>query len=109
MKRAVEALHLKPELVVVDGKFPVKDLKIKQLTIIKGDLRCLPISCASIIAKVTRDAFMEEMEKKYPGYELAKHKGYATPRHKLLIKKLGPTVIHRRTFEGVREFLEVPK
>ena len=105
MKRAVEALSMRPELIAVDGKFPIADVTTKQLPIVKGDLRCLPISCASIIAKVTRDTYMEELEKKFPGYELGQHKGYATPRHRKLIRELGPTIIHRKTFEGVREYL----
>lgn len=105
MKRAVENLKLKPGLVVVDGREEIPQLSIPQKTFIKGDLRCLPISCASIVAKVARDELMEALEKEYPGYQLSTHKGYATAKHRELIKKLGPAPIHRKSFGGVKEFI----
>lgn len=105
MKRAIEALSIIPRHVVVDGNQKIPAMRLKQSTLIKGDLRCLPISCASIIAKVARDELMEEMEKEYPGFSWGEHKGYGTPKHLELIKVLGPTKIHRRTFSGVREYL----
>lgn len=107
MKRAIEGLSTPPQLVLIDGNQKIDCVRITQKTIIKGDLRCAPISCASIIAKVARDKFMEEQEKIYPGFFFADHKGYGTPRHKELIKKLGTTPLHRRSFCGVKEFVDL--
>lgn len=73
--------------------------------IVKGDLRCLSIACASIIAKVFRDEWMRELAEKHPGYGLEVHKGYATPMHRLALRTLGATEIHRRSFGPVREAL----
>ncbi|MBK9293382.1 MAG: ribonuclease HII [Oligoflexia bacterium] len=106
MKRAVENLKIKPQHVLVDGRHVIDLLNISQTTIIKGDLRCTPISCASIIAKVARDEFMEKLEEQFPGYELKVHKGYATAKHRALIQQLGPSEIHRKSFSGVKEYLK---
>jgi len=78
---------------------------VPQTTLIKGDLRALPIAAASIVAKVTRDQWMTEAALEYPGYGFEKHKGYAAPIHRKAIEEQGPTRIHRKTFGGVREFL----
>ena len=80
--------------------------KIQQTTIIKGDLRALPIAAASIVAKVTRDRLMIEAALEYPQYGFEKHKGYAAPIHRKAIEEHGPTQLHRKTFGGVREFLD---
>ncbi len=80
--------------------------KIQQTTIIKGDLRALPIAAASIVAKVTRDRLMIEAAREYPQYGFEKHKGYAAPIHRKAIEEHGPTRIHRKTFGGVREFMD---
>lgn len=74
-----------------------------QTTIIKGDLRVLPIAAASIVAKVTRDRWMRDADSAYPGYEFGQHKGYASQVHREAIMRLGPSRIHRKTFGGVRE------
>lgn len=103
MKRAVEALTLAPELVLIDGIHKIEG-EWNQKTIIGGDLICKPISAASIIAKVSRDRFMSELDEKYPGYAFNEHKGYGTPRHHEAIAKLGPCLIHRKTFAGVKEY-----
>jgi ribonuclease HII len=106
MKRAIEGLGAKNGHVLVDGKFKITNLKVFQQTpLIKGDLRAAPISAAAICAKVARDQKMLELAEKYPNYGLEKHKGYATEVHRNAIKKWGPTPIHRRTFDGVREYL----
>lgn len=106
MKRAIEGLGIKAGHVLVDGKFKIPNLKgFIQTPLIKGDLRAAPISAAAICAKVARDQKMLELAEEYPNYGLEKHKGYATQVHKSAIKKWGPTPIHRRTFEGVREYL----
>jgi ribonuclease HII len=106
MKRAIEGLGVKSGHVLVDGKFKIPNLSnFLQTPLIKGDLRAAPISAAAIFAKVARDRKMLELAEKYPNYGLEKHKGYATEVHRNAIKKLGPTPIHRRSFEGVREYL----
>ncbi len=77
----------------------------KQTTLVKGDLRALPVAAASIVAKVARDRFMIEAAQEFPRYGFEKHKGYAAPIHRKAIEEYGPTRIHRKTFGGVREFL----
>lgn len=105
MKRAVEALDPAPEHALVDGnKLP--QLPCSADAIIKGDLTEPCISAASIIAKVTRDREMLEMDKKYPGYGLAQHKGYPSKAHMQALVDLGVTEIHRRTFGPVRRLIE---
>lgn len=105
MKRAVEALDPAPEHALVDGnKLP--KLPCSADAIIKGDLTEPCISAASIIAKVTRDREMVEMDKKYPGYGLARHKGYPSKAHMEALLELGVTEIHRRTFGPVTRLLE---
>lgn len=74
-----------------------------QTTVIKGDLRVLPIAAASIVAKVTRDRWMQDADSSYPGYEFGQHKGYASEIHRDAIARLGPSRIHRKTFGGVKE------
>jgi ribonuclease HII len=106
MKRSVMTLSVPAELLLIDGREIIKDLPLKQIPLIKGDLRCAPISCASIIAKVARDELMEKLDEEFPGYAMSIHKGYGTPKHRELIKKLGPSAIHRKSFGGVREYLE---
>ena len=101
MKRAVE--KLKPDLnlksiVLVDGKTTIKDLKIEQMPIVKGDRKVFAIACASIIAKVFRDKLMVEYAKKYPEYGFERHKGYGTKHHRVQLISLGPSPIHRRSF-----------
>lgn len=83
--------------------------KVPQTTVIKGDLRALPIAAASIVAKVTRDRLMIEAAREYPHYGFEKHKGYAAPIHRQAIAEHGPTALHRKTFGGVREFLDLAR
>ena len=105
MKRAVEGLAITPEYALIDGnKCPV--LAVSCEAVIKGDSRVAAISAASIIAKVSRDQEMVELDKQYPGYGLAKHKGYPTAVHMKALKELGVSDIHRRSFRPVRECLE---
>ena len=80
---------------------------LSQEPIIKGDDKLQVISAASILAKVSRDLLMKEIDQQYPGYGLAMHKGYPTKFHREQIKHLGPSPVHRRTFAGVREYLQV--
>lgn len=104
MKRAVEGLPLTPDLALVDGNQPPK-LTCEVKTIVKGDETEPAISAASILAKVTRDREMVKLDKIYPNYGFAKHKGYATKEHFDALEKLGPCHIHRRSFEPVFRLL----
>lgn len=97
MAQAVAALSPSPQFLLADWiKLP--GLTIPYRPIVKGDKRCLSIACASIVAKVTRDDIMRQMERLYPGYGFARHKGYGTPHHQRCILERGYCPIHRRTF-----------
>ncbi len=97
MKRAVEGLNIKPDLAFIDGnRYP--NTGVKEVTIVKGDSKCMSVAAASIIAKVSRDRFMLQMAEKYPQYQFEKHKGYGTKLHYEMIKQFGVSEIHRRTF-----------
>jgi len=105
MKRAIEALPVTPEYALIDGnKCP--DINVACEAVIKGDSRVAAISAASILAKVSRDHEMIELDQQYPGYGLAKHKGYPTAVHMKALKEQGVSNIHRRSFRPVRECLE---
>lgn len=97
MRGAVENLSVKPDFVLVDGNRDPQ-LGIPTLTVVKGDAKCANVAAASILAKVTRDRFMEEMDKQYPGYGFAIHKGYGTKAHYAALTEKGPSEIHRMTF-----------
>lgn len=102
MLAAVLNLSQPPDYLLIDGISTI-DSMIPQKTIKKGDSLSLSIAAASIIAKVTRDRVMIEMDVKYPGYGFAGHKGYGSAAHMDAIKRLGPSPIHRLTFGGVKE------
>lgn len=107
MRRAYQALSLKPEWVKVDGnRYP--DLPCPGAAIIGGDLSVAEISAASIIAKVARDAEMDILDALYPGYQFAVHKGYPTPLHKARLTELGASAMHRRSFAPVAKTLRQP-
>ena len=74
------------------------EIPIPQTPLVKGDRRSLSIAAASILAKTERDALLCELEARYPGYGLAQHKGYATQAHRAALRRLGPALIHRRSF-----------
>ncbi len=97
MRRAVEALGVRPTLLLVDGLF-VPDAGIPGRAIVRGDATVPEIMAASIIAKTARDAWMVEYAEKSPGYGFEKHKGYPTREHREAIARLGPCPIHRRSF-----------
>lgn len=100
MRRAVEALSLQPDFLLIDA---VKiDLPIEQLPLIDGDARCRAIAAASILAKVHRDSCLAQWHEVFPQYNLASNKGYSTPDHKRALRKHGPTLLHRFSFEPVR-------
>ncbi|MBE6751974.1 MAG: ribonuclease HII [Ruminococcaceae bacterium] len=97
MKRAVEGLSIKPDFAYIDGnQYPKTG--VKEETIVKGDGKCISVAAASIIAKVSRDRFMLEIDKQYPEYQFSKHKGYGTKLHYEMIEKYGVSKVHRRTF-----------
>lgn len=100
MRRAVEALPVSPEEALVDGD-RCPDLVCRVRAIVKGDRDVKPISAASIIAKTTRDALLVELDRVYPLYGFAQHKGYATPEHLAALGVHGPCPIHRRSFAPV--------
>ena len=106
MKRAVDGLPQQPEYVLVDGN-RCPDLSCPAEAIIKGDLTVPEISAASIIAKVSRDNEMAQLDTVYPGYGLAKHKGYPTKAHITAMTELGVTPIHRRSYAPVRKVIEL--
>lgn len=97
MKRAVEGLSLKPDVVLVDAISKL-DIDVPVRGIIKGDSLSYSIGAASILAKVTRDEYMEELAKKYPEYGFEKNKGYGTKAHIDALKKEGPCIYHRLSF-----------
>jgi len=100
MRMAIERLSPAPDFVLIDA-VPL-EIELPQQALIKGDARCHAIAAASILAKVRRDACMRAWDVIFPGYGLAAHKGYATPEHLNALEKLGPTPLHRLSFEPVR-------
>ena len=104
LTESLEALDPKPDLILVDALTKIDTLGIEYESIIKGDAKCYSISCASILAKVTRDRIMREYDKLYPEYGFEKHKGYGTKAHTDKIKEIGPCPIHRRSF--IKNFIK---
>ena len=105
MRRAVQALEVKPNYVLTDG-YEIKGMSIPSLAIWKGDQVAPSISAASVIAKVTRDRILVELDSKYPGYGLAKHKGYITAAHTKALESLGVSEIHRRSYANIEKLLK---
>ena len=102
MAEAVAQISPLPELALVDGR-PVRGLPCESKSIVKGDAQSLSIAAASIIAKVTRDRLMVELDAQFPQYGFAKHKGYGTKDHLSAIHRHGPSPHHRKTFRPVSE------
>jgi ribonuclease HII len=102
MRRAVAALITAPDHVLIDG-LPVRPFPIPQTALVGGDALSFSIAAASVIAKVTRDRIMVEMDQRHPGYEFAQHKGYGTELHLAKLKEHGPCPIHRRSFLPVQQ------
>jgi ribonuclease HII len=105
MQRAVQGLALVPALALVDGNQAPR-LACAVRTVVRGDASVPAISAASILAKTARDALLLDLDRQYPGYGLARHKGYPTAAHLQALEILGPTAIHRRTFGPIRRLLE---
>ena len=104
MRRAVEGLPRKPQHVLVDAR-TVPGIDVPQNSFNKGDGLNFSIAAASIIAKTTRDAMMCELDREYPGYGFASHKGYPTPEHRKAFIELGPCKVHRMSFPVIHEML----
>ena len=98
MKKAISSLKNKPDFLIVDGSIKMPNCSTPQQPFVKGDQRIFTIAAASIIAKVTRDRIMREMDKQYPGYGFVKHKGYGTKLHQNCLDKFGSCPIHRKSF-----------
>jgi ribonuclease HII len=106
MSRAIDGLNITIQHALIDGNRLPKDLSCAGTAIVKGDALVGAISAASVLAKVQRDHDMVELDKLYPGYGLAKHKGYPTKAHLEALQELGPTEIYRKTYGPVRKLLE---
>jgi ribonuclease HII len=102
MLKAVKQLNPQPHFLLIDW-VRLAESYIPQKNLKHGDVICFSIACASIIAKVTRDRLVTEMDKDYPGYHLAEHKGYGTVEHLVCLQKKGPCALHRRSFSPVSE------
>lgn len=102
MRRVVAALGIAPQHALIDG-LPVRPFPVPHTALVKGDALSLSIAAASVIAKVTRDRIMAEMDQLYPVYHFLQHKGYGTEDHLAMLRAHGPCPIHRRSFLPVRQ------
>lgn len=100
MLRALHRLPSPPLMLLVDGSLPLRGWSGAQRTLISGDNRCAAIAAASVLAKVERDALLERLAARYPGYGLERHRGYGTAQHREALLQLGPTPLHRHGFLG---------
>jgi len=100
MAEALARLAVMPELIITDF-VTLPALPCPQKNLVAGDRRCASVAAASIVAKVVRDRIMVEVDRRFPVYGFARHKGYATPEHLAALDLYGPCPIHRRTFAGV--------
>ncbi len=98
MERAVSGLRVAAHFLLIDGNRET-NLSVEQRAIVGGDGECASIAVASIIAKITRDTMMEELDRKYPVYRFLKHKGYPTAEHRQMVEKHGPCPEHRKSFK----------
>jgi len=104
MRHAIEQLSTRPDYLLIDY-MRLPDVRIPQKGVVDGDSICVSIAAASIVAKVTRDRLMVELDSQFPGYGLAQHKGYGTLGHLKVLQRLGPCSLHRKTFMPVRDCL----
>ena len=105
MRRAVEALGIKPQGLLIDGKDAILIPDVPCEAVVDGDAKSLSVAAASILAKVTRDRMMDDCAAAYPHYRFAENKGYGTPDHLEALRTHGPCEIHRKSFRPVRELL----
>lgn len=101
MQRAVETLHVTPVHLLIDAVI-LRQVDIPQSALIKGDVHCLSIACASVLAKTARDREMAELDNQYPEYGFARHKGYGTLQHRTALKEYSACPLHRLSYEPVR-------
>jgi ribonuclease HII len=104
-RAAQKASRFKAEPVLIDGPFPIPAFKGRQIPIVKGDQKSLAVACASIIAKVYRDRWMEVLDRRFPGYGFSQHKGYGTKSHLKALLSLGASPAHRKTYGPVAKRL----
>lgn len=102
MKKAIGSIKNKPQFLMIDGGLEMPNCSTPQQAYVRGDERIFSIAAASIMAKVTRDRIMQEMDRLYPNYGFIQHKGYGTKYHLDKLKQFGPCAIHRLTFNGVK-------
>ncbi len=102
MRRAVEQLALGPDFLVIDGRDTI-DWECPQQAVIRGDGISFSIAAASVLAKVYRDRLLVELDREFPGYGLAQHKGYPCPAHLAALERLGPTPLHRKSYHPVAQ------
>ncbi|MDD4271251.1 MAG: ribonuclease HII [Patescibacteria group bacterium] len=102
MKKAISSVKIKPDFIIIDGSANLPNYSTPQQAYIKGDERLFTVAAASIIAKVTRDRIMREMDKLYPDYGFSRHKGYGTKFHLEKLRQYGPCAIHRLSFNKVK-------
>ncbi len=105
MKLAIDQLSPPPESLLIDYML-LPEVPLPQKGITNGDKLCFSIACASIMAKVARDHLMIELDRTYPGYGLAQHKGYGTEKHLSCLRQLGPSPIHRQSFKPDRDIIK---
>jgi len=103
MAQALEGLPLPPDYLLIDY-LPLPEVPLPQHSLPKGDVHVLSIAAASILAKVSRDRLMIQLEQQWPGYGFAQHKGYGTAQHQAALRALGPSQVHRLSFAPLREF-----
>ncbi len=96
--RALQELIILPDYLLTDFRLELPELDLAQTSLVKGDVHCLSIAAASVLAKTTRDALMRELDQQIPGYGLGAHKGYGTQAHRLALVRMGQSQIHRRSF-----------
>jgi ribonuclease HII len=101
--RAALGLPERDCLVVVDGNRAIPNLALEQEVVVDGDRKSLAVACASIVAKVVRDRWMTRQDRRFPGYGLARHKGYCTAEHRQALVRLGPSAVHRRNWSPVAQ------
>jgi ribonuclease HII len=105
MRMAVEQLTARdvlPDYLLIDGRDMI-DWPCQQRAVVQGDARSLSIAAASVLAKVHRDRILVELDAVYPGYGLARHKGYCSPEHMDALARLGPTPLHRKSYQPVAQ------
>ena len=105
MRRAVEKLEVKPDFLLIDGNRTIENYPVSQIAIPKADQFVFSVSAASILAKVTRDKILVDLDKEYPEYGFAQHKGYGTKFHLKTLNKIGPCKIHRKSFNPIKKLL----